>query len=226
MVAGVALEEDELVPPLAHGQEEGEEHRADEEPGGDRDADDQAARHDPDDEPGRDHEDVQDDDVLEPEGIQDLQDEVTDGDEEEGHAEGGRQPEAGGGQDDHGRDGRRLLEPPRGQGPLRLDGVEPVLLEVADVVEDVMGARDEAEGDEGGHGPQDERPVEELPGEDDGGENEEILDPLLGPERFEYFQEHQRTLYLILYMHWPENSIRTAPQSRAFRKYLYPDRVR
>ena len=75
------------------------------------------------------------------------------------------------------------LEPPRGQGPLRLDGMEPVLFQVPDVVEDVMGARDEAEGDEGRRGPQDERRLEEVPGKDDGGEDEEVLDPLLGPER-------------------------------------------
>ena len=68
---------------------------------------DQAAGHDPDDEPGRDDEDVQDDDVLEPERIEDLEDEVADGDEEERQAQGGRQPETGGGQDEHGRDGRR-----------------------------------------------------------------------------------------------------------------------
>jgi hypothetical protein len=60
--------------------------------------------------------------------------------------------------------------------------MEPVLFEVPQVVEEVMSARDEAEGDESQDGRDDQGPVEDVLGEDERGEDEEVLDPLLGSE--------------------------------------------
>lgn len=60
--------------------------------------------------------------------------------------------------------------------------MDPVLGVVDDVVQDVDRPREEAEDDESGDGLEEKRDVEDLEGEDDRGEDEGVLRPLLRPE--------------------------------------------
>jgi hypothetical protein len=73
--------------------------------------------------------------------------------------------------------------------------VELVLLEVPQVVEDVVRARQDAEGNESRGRLDEHRLVRDVLGKNERGENEEILDPLLGTEGFEdLYRDHGLTL--------------------------------
>src|SRR5690606_18682081 len=67
--------------------------------------------------------------------------------------------------------------------PRALVRVVAVVLAVAQVVEEVAGARDRAEGDEGKRRGQDLVALVELAGEEEPGEDEQVLHPLSRPER-------------------------------------------
>ena len=109
--------------------------------------------------------------------------------EERAEQEDGRDPERGGEQDRRdeqqrgdrlGRSGRELTP---GDRTGTLDGVCPVMLHIADVVDEVTRARGRAVGAEGGQGLAPARGVAELCREDDPGEEKEVLRPLAGAER-------------------------------------------
>jgi hypothetical protein len=59
----------------------------------------------------------------------------------------------------------------------------PVLLAVAEVIEDVKGAGDHAEGEKGPGRFEQQGEGEEFPGEDQGREDEQVLGPLGRPHR-------------------------------------------
>ncbi len=64
-----------------------------------------------------------------------------------------------------------------------LVGVAAVVLDVAQVVEQVAGTRDRAEGDEGHQDVGDGAGLVEAPREDDPGEDQDVLHPLLRAQR-------------------------------------------
>ena len=101
-----------------------------------------------------------------------------------GGEEAERQPRRTG--DDREDDRRLRLELARGDGPEPLARVQPVLLDVADVVDEVDRRAHQAERDEGeGRGEQDVALEEPARGEGCG-EDEDVLDPLArahGPDR-------------------------------------------
>jgi len=81
------LERRELVPALGEGQEEREEDRADEKPVAEHHLDGESPRHRPHDEAEGDREHVEDDDVLEDEGVREVEGEVRERAGEEAGAE-------------------------------------------------------------------------------------------------------------------------------------------
>ena len=131
---------------LGEGQEEREQDRAHEQPVAEHHLDGQRARHRAQDEADRDREHVEDHDVLEAEGVGEVQGEVAERAEEEARAEGpgdARRPAA-----------RRMAAATRaarsGSAPLAmrpraLRGVEAVALHVHEVVDEVDGAGQGAE---------------------------------------------------------------------------------
>ena len=72
MRCGVVLEQKQFVAALAEGEEKGKQHGADYQPGGYLDLYDQSARHRPDDEAAGDGEYIKNDDVLQPERVEEL----------------------------------------------------------------------------------------------------------------------------------------------------------
>src|SRR5205085_4252308 len=65
-----------------------------------------------------------------------------------------------------------------------LGRVKPVALDVQDVVQDVHARDGDREEEKSQDRVQDERRVEELEGEDEAGEENEVLRPLMDPHRF------------------------------------------
>ncbi len=86
---------------------------------------------------------------------------------------------------------------------MALLGMQPVLVAIGHVVEQVHGARQPAEDREGGQG----RPHggrEETLGEDEPAEHEQVLDPLLRPQRDEDGAEHAGGYRRITFDGWGE----------------------
>jgi hypothetical protein len=73
-----------------------------------------------------------------------------------------------------------------------LVGVAAVVLDVAEVVEQVAGAGDRAEGDEGEERVGDLRRLVELLREHEAGEDEDVLDPLPRPHRHQQRERERR----------------------------------
>ena len=90
-----------------------------------------------------------------------------------------------GGGEEHRRQGpgRRDGHRPRGDGPAPLHLVLPVGLHVPDIVEDIDGGGEQAEGREAQKGLEEHMEVEEIAVEGDRDEDEEILDIVLGPHQ-------------------------------------------
>jgi hypothetical protein len=131
---------------------------------------------------GGDDEDVEEGDPLEAERVERRRDAV---DDRRGQR-GGRGEEDGAERDDcedgGGGERRRGRERARGDGPALLDGMPPIGLRVADVVQEVERGRKSAErGRDDDRAPREVGTVRDLP-EEDGREDEEVLDPLRGPE--------------------------------------------
>jgi len=153
VVPGLLVQENQLVAALAQGKEKGQQDGADEKPGRDLDPDGQAAGRNPDEKTRGDEENVQDDHVLQPEGIGELQGQVAEGGGEkfEPNPQGTGQAECQ--KEEKGPQGRPPLQLPRGNRPAGLYRMEPVLLHVLYVVEDVGRPAQQAEAGKGGRGP-------------------------------------------------------------------------
>ena len=191
MAGRFALEEDDLVPPLAQGDEQGEERRADEEPVGERDADDQPAGDDPKDEARRDEKDVEDDDVLELERVGRLEKGVSGRGEEERQAQEEGRGEAAQPEDRGRGQARPSGQAARGDGAFRFLGMDAVLGVVAAIVQEIDRSREKTEDAEGRDRPQEQGDVEDFKGEDEGGEDKGVLRPLSRPEGAENGAEHR-----------------------------------
>jgi hypothetical protein len=73
VLACLFCQKNKLMPPFAQSQEKGEEGAADEEPGRKSHFDRQASSHNPDEKAGGNDKDIEDDDMLQPERIGDLE---------------------------------------------------------------------------------------------------------------------------------------------------------
>ena len=173
----LGADEHELAAPLREREEEGQRPGTEQEPGRDRDVHRDRAGDGPDDEQARDRHHVDQHDVLEPERVREL---------ERDECRAARAPtRARARPRSRTRRGRgrppRRARPAARRGRSRSDGgayrVEPVVLGIPHVVQEVRGRRGRAVGDE--HGARLEQPsrVSQLAGEDDPGEDEEVLRP-------------------------------------------------
>ena len=72
------------------------------------------------------------------------------------------------------------LSSPAAMGRNRLRGMQPVLFDVANVVDQIDRGADQAERDEGQRGPFENCWLEQLAGGEWRGEHEDVLDPLTG----------------------------------------------
>src|SRR5262249_42582021 len=80
-------------------------------------------------------------------------------------------------------------QPAGGDRTARLDGMLPVPLQVQEIVEQVDAGGKDAEKDEGGQRVEDARPVTQTLGEQQGGQQQEVLDPLLRADGLEQIQK-------------------------------------
>ena len=75
--------------------------------------------------------------------------------------------------------------------PSRLDRVQAIGVAIADVVDEVHHARQQAEHAEGGAGPPDGCRIAELKPEDQAGEDEDVLRPLAWPQGVNDLKNHR-----------------------------------
>ena len=168
----------ELRTALRESQKQGHEEHAENDPGALRRGDRLHPRLHAEDEPAGDRHDVDDGDALEPQAVEEVQDEKGDdqpagcGREHEGEGEPGAGEHARLGQ----RSGRR--QPSRRDRTAALHGVRAILLAVDHVIERVDGTRGETKGGEDENGEQDGAHVAKIPREDERREADEVLGPL------------------------------------------------
>ncbi len=180
-------ERDALVTTLAEPQEEREQRGADQEPVAHDDVDGERAGHGPEDEARREDEDVEDDLVLEPRGIQDVHHAVARHDEREARPD--EDAPGHGGDRQHGRGGERQRHRhlAGGDGPVALLRMLPIRVAIVDVVEQVHGAAHQAEQQERRQRPAERRQREDVVGEEERRQQQQVLDPLPRTQRV-----HQR----------------------------------
>ena len=114
--------------------------------------------------------------------LADTKGHVGDRHHEEAAGQRGSQGQAA--RDQHHADGQRRpgRQPPRGHRSMTLLRMAAIFLAIGHVVEEVHGPRQGAEDREGSEGGAHRR-RHQLVTEDEGGEDEQVLDPLAGPER-------------------------------------------
>ena len=140
-----------------------------------------AGRHPQDEEAGQGHH-VDDHDLLEAEAVGHLGDPVAGHHQPDLPVDGGEgKADRPGRQQRRDGDGGALRELARGQRPEPLLRVLAVELDVDQVVDEVAGAGDRAEGDEGQCRLQHRVRLVELAGEQQPGEDQDVLDPLVRP---------------------------------------------
>ena len=174
----VGADEHQLRPPLAERQEQRQQSRADEEPRRDDDIDGNGARGSTDHEEGRDRQHVDEHDMLQLRRVGRLKKDEADETEERGKAEpgdDGQCTERENGCEDDRRSGPQLAP---GDRPAPLDGMAAVGGGVPHVVDEIGRARGGAVGDERQHGLEPADRIAELRGEDDPGEEQQVLHPL------------------------------------------------
>ena len=180
--AGAVAEGGDLVPPLGEGEEQGEEQGQDEEPLGDGNVDDETAGQGPEDETESEGQHVQDHHVLQAEGIAEVQPEIGGGAKAEPQVEPEREGQ-GGHHERHGAQGGGAYRQfARGQRPELLLRVQPILLDVGDVVPQIDRAGQAAESHEGEERAQERLRLEEVLREKQRREDEQILRPLVRAE--------------------------------------------
>ncbi|HLX07541.1 MAG TPA: hypothetical protein VKY89_06725 [Thermoanaerobaculia bacterium] len=192
LVHGALRQQRDLVAALGESQEEREEGGAQEQPARDLDAGGRGAAQHPQHEEERDAHDVEDDHVLEPERVEQVQEEISCEHSREAGPEPDGQTRGGGGQHQRGGHRRRHREGAGGQGTQALERMVPVLLAIAQVVDQIDGGGRAAEGQQGEQRPGDRGGVAEPAAEDEGRQHEEVLRPLGGPERADQGSEHAR----------------------------------
>ena len=175
--------EDELGAPLSEREEEREQCRADEEPRRDADVDGDRPGCRADHEQRRDDEHVDDHDVLEPQRVRGLEDDEREQARDRPWPERGRDPDRDRGEHTGEDEGGARAELTPGDRAAPLDRVQPVGIHVAHVVDEVGGARRGTVCGEGRERLEPAHSVAELGGEDDPGEEEQVLQPLSRTER-------------------------------------------
>lgn len=128
-----------------------------------------------------DTEHIENDDVLQSKGVENVEAEVRDGDHQNGLTEKGAagQPNRG---ENNSRPGcSRHADSACGDRAHSFGGVLPVSLSVEDVIPGIDRAGEETERDERQPGTQIGSEVKKLSGEEQRGENKSVLDPLLRP---------------------------------------------
>jgi hypothetical protein len=170
------------VPALGEGEEEREEARAEEKPARDLHRDRHRAGEHAQHEAGGDRHDVEDDRMLEPGRVEQVERQVAGEERREraGEREAAGERAAAEQRCRRRRDRRRQL--PRGDRPQALERMLPVLGAVAQVVGEVDRARRGAEERERRGGARQELRVVEPVREDERREHEEVLHPLRGAE--------------------------------------------
>ena len=181
LLRGVAGQQHELVTPLREGEKERQKNRAQHDPGGDLDVDRRAAGQHPQHESEADHHDVEDDHLLEAEGVEEVEDQIG-GEDAEKLASEETRPQPARDQQRQQRNRRGThAQGAGGQRPVALQGMAAILLAVADVVEQVHCARRQAEAREGDQRPREAAGVEDSLGKDQRGQHEDVLGPLVWP---------------------------------------------
>ena len=133
------------------------------------------------DKPGSDGEHVDQHDVFQPEGIRDVQDKVCQQNQRQRGAERQTDPQRQQRQDDRRRDGPRHWKLARGQRPLAFARVQPVPLDVDQIVDDVDRAGGQTQQRECQRHAGEWFGVENLLVEQDSGVDKSVFRPLLGP---------------------------------------------
>ena len=173
------------MPALRERDEERQQNRADEEPVADLDVDGDGTGHRAQHEADGDRQHVDDDDVLEPAGVRELEHEIDRRDDRERTPDGesARQPRH--------RERRRRADRDRcGQRarrnrPPRLQRMPPIALAIRQVVHQINDAREDAEDGEGADCGDDRGAVEQTPAEEQPGKDHQVLAPLSRTQREE-----------------------------------------
>jgi hypothetical protein len=155
---------------------------AEHQPARDLDLDRRRAAEHADHEAGRDRHAVEDDDMFERKGVSEIQHDVARQRHGEPGPEGERAGHGAGGERRRGGRGDARRQLASGDRALRLERVAAVGLAVAEVVDEVDGARRGAEEGEGGERAAEQRRVVGAMREDERRQHEEVLDPLGGPQ--------------------------------------------
>ena len=183
LFAGVGRKQHEFVTALGEAQKQRQEDRAEQQPGGHRDPDRGRSDHHPDDVTAREHHHVDDHDLLQPEAVEQVRQQVE-ADQQRGlPVERPGRDQRGGGKRRARRCGRRRAQSAGRHRPQPLPGMAAVLLAVAQVVEQVDGAGRGAERDEGDRGSLHRAAIQEAAGERRRRKNEHVLAPLRRPQR-------------------------------------------
>ena len=177
----LGADEHELATPLAESEEERQQRGADEEPRRDADVDRVGAGRGADDEEPGDRHHVDEHHVLERRRVRDLERDEAGQQRHRGRAQEGRAADRSGGEKARGGERRPWRELATRKRPPPLHRVAAVVLDVPHVVDEVRGARGGAVDGERGQRLEPTAGVPDLRGEDDAGEEEQVLRPLARP---------------------------------------------
>lgn len=166
---------------LDEGEAEEDEHGEDEEPDGMGDAGGAVSGDEADGVEAGEEEDIDEDLLFEPPGVEGVDDDVgrEGGTERPGEGKGEKGTEGR----ENGRDRQPGLEGQGagGEGAKAFAGVMPVGIGIEDVIEDVAGRGAEAEGGEAEDDVAEVVPVGDLVRSDEGDEEDQVFEPLMGP---------------------------------------------
>ena len=150
-----------------------------------------AAHDDPNHETEGDDENIHKGNLLEPDRVGNVQDQIQEGHGEHGNVEITGAEQSARCQEDPAAQGDSRSDPPGGQGARFFPGVPPVFFPVVVVVEDVHRTGEQAEIDKSQPGPRQQMEIMKLEGKKKGQENEQVLCPLPRAHEEEQIAHHR-----------------------------------
>jgi hypothetical protein len=175
------VESDELVAPFSESDQQGKQHRTNEEPGRYGDVDGDCASDRAQDKPGRNSEYVENDDLFHSEIVGSHESGVRQEHQKETPAEQCRSRqrcEHEQGPNDYGGSRSQL---PGGNGTQAFDRMEAIGISVSDIINEIKAAAQQTEGQRRQYRARYRSRFEQFAAEDETGENDAILEPLGGP---------------------------------------------
>ena len=170
---------------MARRQEQGEQEGQDQEPLGDGDVDGEPPGEGPEHEAEGQGQNVHDHHVLEAEGVAEVQAEIGRGAKSEPSVQPEGERQGADHEGDRSEGGGADRQFAGGEGAQFLLRMEPILLDVRDIVPQIHRAGEAAEGHEGEEGAQEGLGLEQVLREEERCEDEKILRPLVRPQRAE-----------------------------------------